>query len=196
MNICSICVTLCFSTIHNIRHDKRIVQNMHTMFVNQGPGSIRNSIAFDTLDLTDKMWLFQFKLQSITTPKNVVDFTLLIFSLFILTQISAVILRLPKSCNLFWYIKRQTINRNHVCSCSNPAFIIRTSSFKSLSQHNTFVSSANKIYLNTRETLQMSLIYMINNGGPKMEPWGTPQDTFSISEWQLLKLTNCFLFSK
>ena len=76
MNICSICVTPYFSTIHNIRHDKRIVQNMHTMFVNQGPGSIRNSTAFDTIDLTDKMWLFQLKFQSITTPKNVVEFTL------------------------------------------------------------------------------------------------------------------------
>lgn len=62
--------------------------------------------------------------------------------------------------------------------------MISTSSFKSLPQHNRFVSFANKIKVNTFETLQMSLMYMINNFGPKIELCGTPHDTISISELQ------------
>ena len=73
--ICSICVAPYVSTIYNIRHEKRIVQNMHTMYVNQGIGSIHNSTIFDSLDLTDKMLFFQFYLSSITTPS---DFIVLI----------------------------------------------------------------------------------------------------------------------
>ena len=70
---------------------------------------------------------------------------------------------------------------NHMWIFSNSAFITLRSLSKSLSQQNIFVSSANKINLNIFETLQISLMYLINNFGPKIEPCGTPQDTFSVS---------------
>ena len=41
------------------------------------------------------------------------------------------------------------------------------------------VSSANIINFNRVDTLQMSLIYRINNNGPWTEAWGTPQRTFA-----------------
>ena len=71
---------------------------------------------------------------------------------------------------------------NHMWIFSNSALITLISLFKSLSQQRLFVSSANKINLNILETLQMSLMYIINNFGPKIEPCGTPHDTFSVSE--------------
>ena len=84
-----------FSTIHNIRNEKEnkicipclLIKELALYIIAQH---------FDSLDLIDKIFLFQFNLSSITTPKNCVEFTPLIFSLFILTQIYAVILRLQK----------------------------------------------------------------------------------------------------
>ena len=47
---------------------------------------------------------------------------------------------------------------------------------------NSLVSSANKIDFNVVDTLHMSFTYSINRAGPRIEPCGTPHDTFNCSE--------------
>ena len=46
------------------------------------------------------------------------------------------------------------------------------------------------------ETLQMSLMYSINNFGPSIEPWGTPHITFLKIESVSPNETYCNLFSQ
>ena len=51
-----------------------------------------------------------------------------------------------------------------------------------LSEYDKFVSSANNMKCKTDELSTMSLIYIRNNKGPNIEPWGTPQETLLESE--------------
>ena len=48
------------------------------------------------------------------------------------------------------------------------------------------VSSAKSTNFSSFETLQISLIYRRNNWGPRIEPWGTPQEIFNKSGLKLL----------
>ena len=59
--------------------------------------------------------------------------------------------------------------------CKRYAYCVK--SFKSFPLSMTQVSSAYNKVDNNLETLHMSLIYIINKKGPRIEPWGTPHLT-------------------
>lgn len=55
-------------------------------------------------------------------------------------------------------------------------------------------SLASKTHVYSSETLQISLIYNMNNLGPKPDPWGTSQDTFNWFDFTLLNCTYWYIF--
>jgi hypothetical protein len=64
-------------------------------------------------------------------------------------------------------------------------------------EKNRFASSANIWKSKRSEQYSKSLIYKRNNNGPKTEPWGTPQETYTSSELIIpLIETYYFLFDK
>ena len=64
---------------------------------------------------------------------------------------------------------------NHTLSLSNSLFIVKHR-FKILfPDANKLVSSANRTNFKISETFFISLMYVINNKGPRIEPCGTPQ---------------------
>ena len=60
---------------------------------------------------------------------------------------------------------------------------------------NRDVSSVNNFVLEDRSP-DKSFMYIKNNNGPKMEPWGTPAVTFCHSDVCPLRRTLCFLSLK
>ena len=61
---------------------------------------------------------------------------------------------------------------------------------------NTFVSSANRTDKKEFDTVAKSLLYIKNNKGPRINPWGTPQVIFTFVDFIELYATYCDLFAK
>jgi len=103
------------------------------------------------------------------------------------------------------FIKRSFL-RNQFSNCfmTNDNLVCRASSF--LLTTNTFVSSAYRINFAPWIFNGMSLIYIKNKRGPKIEPYGTPYEIALDVDWNLCWVylllsiwdisTNCVLFVK
>ena len=63
-----------------------------------------------------------------------------------------------------------------------------------LSANRRLVSSAKWCTRHSLKTLCMSLMYIVKSSGPRIDPCGTPQETFISPEVQPLRLTLCDLF--
>ena len=61
---------------------------------------------------------------------------------------------------------------------------------------NNVVSSANIMNLDELLEWMISFIYIMNNKGPNIEPWGTPFVISASKDLALLICTNCFVFVK
>jgi len=61
-------------------------------------------------------------------------------------------------------------------------FIISIRWSRDLWDKKIFVSSANKMYLMSREVVDRSFMYSDNKNGPSIEPWGTPQVINSVND--------------
>ena len=128
------------------------------------------AMLFDNLDLTIATLSFQFKLLSITTPNNLVFYTMSISQLFMLILTLCSILQLVNSMKMvFDKFKDNLLTANHSLNLSSSLLTIILSWTMSLPEQKIFVSSAKRINFNAGETLQMSLRYSINNFGPSIE---------------------------
>ena len=78
---------------------------------------------------------------------------------------------------VFDQFKDNLLTPNYSFNLSSSLLTIILSWTMSLPEQKIFVSSAKRMNFNTGETLQMSLMYSINNFGPSIEPWGTPHIT-------------------
>ena len=77
---------------------------------------------------------------------------------------------------------------SHCMILPSSLFTMAVSSCRFYELQNNVVSSANRIEERIFDTDAISLVYNKNNNGPSMDPCGTPQVIFFISEGVLLYL--------
>ena len=77
--------------------------------------------------------------------------------------------------------------------CASSAFTVLIRSAKLPLVYRVFVSSANNINIKISEHLHRSLIYNMNNRGPRIDPWGTPHVIDLIVDTKVFTLVNCSL---
>ena len=75
-------------------------------------------------------------------------------------------------------------------------FMVSTSSLQFLPEINKFESSANNYVNIFSDTVARSLMYNKKRSGPKMDPWGTPQDMRCLFDFTSLNSTYCSLSDK
>ena len=107
------------------------------------------------------MCAFHVSLLSITTPRNLVQSTRSISTSLILTLVRETIDLFEKIMKLvFVTFKESLLTLNYVDNIFNSSLISLHNADRSYPNLNKLVSSANKINFSTRETLQISYIYI------------------------------------
>ena len=143
---------------------------------------------FDNFLHVYSMCVFQVNCESIWTPKNLVAYTLCIWTPWIFTTISSISLFL--GVKIIWWVLRtfndNLLHCNHSCTFLKSSLSWWHNVSISLPVMNILVSSANNTEKQYSDTLVRSLIYNKNSMGPKIEPCGTPQWIFSWEDLWLL----------
>ena len=122
------------------------------------------------------MCFFQVNCESTWTPKNLVTYTLCIWTSRIFPSISSISLFLGvKIIWVFRTFRDNLLHCNHSCTFLKSSFSWWNNISISLPVINILVSSANNTEKQNSDTLLESLIYHKNNMGPNIVPCGTPQ---------------------
>ena len=140
-----------------------------------------------------EIWGFKFRLLSTLVPRNSLTYVLLIHRLLILISIFVgvpFLLVSAMNCVLLMFRESLLTFKNLAISV-NSLFTVawRISGSTEIN----VICKKDKLWYS--RTLDKSLMYIINNNGPKMDHWGTPLLVPLEVEETLWYVTNCFLLT-
>ena len=140
---------------------------------------------FDSFKQSSLTWFFQVKFESKVIPKYLTVETSRMFtpSIFRFNDFYGLsLLEWKRKKLVFKILRASLLDFIHLATTLSSWFRISSRSLRFLREKYTLVSSANKWKLSSFEVFGKSLIHSNNNRGPRMDPWGTPQEIERESE--------------
>ena len=143
------------------------------------------------------IWWFQWRKGSKMTPKYFIlgDSNILIpFSFSTIIWLNGFLGGLKIMNSVLVTLNERRFAHYHLKTNLNSLFNIFAINFLFLWLKRIFVSSAKWCILLEVTAWCMSLMYIVNNKGPRIDPWGTLQHIFQFFYCDPLRLTNRFRF--